>query len=213
MKPEIIGKKYNKVAKWWHEHHHNSSYGMKQIERAILYCNNHQKALDVGCGSGGRIITRLLESGFKVKGIDVSEKMLELAKVNHPDVEFELVDACKWESKEEYDLIVAWDSIFHVQMSDQEAVIAKLCNHLKTEGVLIYTFGDDYGDKEDYSFMDENDKQAGELHNDKFGYGTIGINGNLRVISNNGCKCMHLEIDQYPANHVYVIAKKICGIV
>ncbi len=32
MKPEIIGMKYNKVAQWWHEHHHNSNYGMKQIE-------------------------------------------------------------------------------------------------------------------------------------------------------------------------------------
>ncbi len=77
-------------------------------------------------------------------------------------------------------------------MIDQETVIAKLCNHLKSEGILIYTFGDDYGDKEDYSFLDENGKQFGDLNNDTFGYGTIGINENLRVINDNQCKCMHL---------------------
>jgi trans-aconitate methyltransferase len=209
MKPETIGKKYNKVAHWWHKHHQNSTYGIKQIERAIHYCKNHQNALDVGCGSGGRIIDKLLQTGFNVKGIDVSENMLELAKVNHPNVEFELTDVCKWESKEKFDLIIAWDSIFHLPMVDQEAVVSKLCNHLKTDGILIYTFGDDYGDKEDYSFIDENGKQVGELDNDKFGYGTIGITENLRVINDNRCKCMHLEIDQYPAAHVYIIAKKI----
>jgi trans-aconitate methyltransferase len=209
MKPEKIGEKYNKVAKWWHEHHYNSNYGMKQIERAIQYCKNFEKALDVGCGSGGRIISKLLETGFKVKGIDVSDKMLELAKANHPEVEFELSDICSWESKEKYDLIVAWDSIFHIPMADQETVIEKLCDHLKPDGILIYTFGDDYGDKEDYSFLDEKGKQVGELNNDMFGYGTIGINENLRVISARQCKCMHLEIDQYPAEHVYVIAKKV----
>jgi hypothetical protein len=53
-----------------------------------------------------------------------------------------------------------------------------------------------------------NGKQAGELNNDTFGYGTIGINENLRVIRDSQCKCMHLEIDQYPAAHVFVIAKK-----
>jgi hypothetical protein len=36
-----------------------------------------------------------------------------------------------------------------------------------------------------------------------------GINENIRVINDNRCKCMHLEIDQYPAAHVYIIAKKI----
>jgi hypothetical protein len=49
MKPETIGKKYDKVAEWWNEKNKNSKYGMKQIERAIRYCNKKQAALDVGC--------------------------------------------------------------------------------------------------------------------------------------------------------------------
>jgi 2-polyprenyl-3-methyl-5-hydroxy-6-metoxy-1,4-benzoquinol methylase len=44
---------------------------MKPIERAIQYCKNFDNALDVGCGSGGRIIRKLLEIDFKIKSIDV----------------------------------------------------------------------------------------------------------------------------------------------
>jgi hypothetical protein len=80
---------------------------------------------------------------------------------------------------------------------------------LRQDGILIYTFGDDYGDHESLSFLDEKGKQYGKLNNDKFGYGTIGINENLRVLNENRCKCCHLELDQYPEKHVYVIARKI----
>jgi trans-aconitate methyltransferase len=209
MKPEVIGEKYDKVAAWWHKKHQSSEYGIKQIERAIRYCKRKETALDVGCGSGGRVIRKLCEEGFKVKGLDVSEKMLRIAKAEHTDIDFEFCDICEWNSDKKYDLIIAWDSIFHLPMKNQEPTIQKLCFHLNTEGILIYTFGDSYGDMEDLSFQDKNGNQAGELKNDLFGYGSIGINENLRVLIENGCKCMHLEIDQFPYSHVYVIAQKI----
>ena len=209
MKPEEIGEKYNKIANWWHEKHKNSEYGIKQIERAIRYCKKKETALDVGCGSGGRIIRKLCEEGFQVKGLDVSKKMLKIAKAEHINVDFEFCDIRNWNSKAKYNLIIAWDSIFHLPMKDQEPTIQKLCTHLNTEGILIYTFGDGYGDKEDLSFQDKNGNQAGKLKDDLFGYGTIGINENLRILIENGCKCMHLEIDQFPNSHVYVIAQKI----
>lgn len=208
MTPETIGKKYDKVAVWWNENNKNSTYGIKQIERAIKYCKKRDKALDVGCGTGGRVIHKLVKDGFEVKGIDVSEKMLSIAKSHHPEIEFELCDICKWQCSGKFDLIIAWDSIFHLPMAEQEPVVSKLCNLLEDEGILIYTFGDSYEDKECLSFQDENGNQVGELDNDLFGYGTIGNNENIRVISENGCKCMHLENDQYPNEHVYLIARK-----
>lgn len=212
MKPEIIGKKYDKIADWWNEDMKNSTYGMAQIEKAIRYCKHNDKALDVGCGTGGRVINRLIERGFTVTALDVSEKMLSIARSAHPDVVFESCDIRTWERNEKYDLIVAWDSIFHLPTVDQEPVIKKLCDLLEDEGIVIYTFGDAYGDHEDLSCRDENGNQVGELDNDPFGYGTIGISENLRVISENGGKCMHLELDQYPNGHVYCIAKKTSAV-
>lgn len=208
MEPVIIGKKYDKVAKWWDNRHRGSSYGLKPLQRAIGYCKNHRTALDVGCGSGGRMIFTILECGFEVTGVDVSRKMLDLARKNHPEVSFELSDINSWQTIKKFDLIVAWDSIFHLPADMQEPVVSKLCSYLEPDGILVYTFGDGFGDHEDLSFMDGNVKQVGELNDDLFGYGTIGIYENLRVLKENECKCMHLEIDQYPGRHVYVIGKK-----
>lgn len=196
MNPLLLGKKYDKIALWWHERHKDSNYGLVQIDRAISYCKNPISALDVGCGSGGRVIEKLLKAGFTVTGLDVSEKMLEIAKSLHKNVSFHLEDISTWESSEKYDCIIAWDSIFHLPLSKQVPVISKLCNSLKNEGILIYTFGDAYGEHES------------DWHEDKFPYSTIGISENLKVLIDNGCKPLHLELDQYPESHVFVIAQK-----
>lgn len=208
MQPKEIGEKYDKVAEWWNNELQNSNYGLKQIQRAIKYSKKKSHVLDVGCGSGGRIIRELQKHKFQIHGIDVSNNMLALFSQNHPDISIECADILNWKTEKKFDLIIAWDSIFHLTMENQFIAIKKLCGFLQKEGVLIYTFGDAVGNKEDYSFSDENGKQKGNLSNDKFGYGSIGINGNLKEIIKNNCKCLHLELDQYPLEHVYVIARK-----
>ena len=173
-----------------------SSYGIAMIDRAVSYCTDKRTALDVGCGSGGRIINRLLGNGFDVTGIDISEGMLALAQENHPEVKFMQADICEWETPDRFDLIVAWDSIFHVPLSSQRPVVEKLCRFLNPKGILVYTFGDAEGAHEDI--------WLGE----KFGYSSIGINENLNTLIGSYCQCRHLELDQYPQSHVSVIARK-----
>ncbi len=191
-----IGKKYDKIAKWWHENHVNSSYGLEQIERAVRYCNQKGSALDVGCGSGGRIIRKLIQENFTVYGIDASAEMIAIAQSEHKDINFINCNIIDWESDQKFDLIIAWDSIFHLPMAQQNPVIAQLCRMLKDSGILIYTFGDAV------------DEHESEWHGDHFPYSSIGISGNLNTIMEGGCECLHLELDQYPENHVYIIAQK-----
>ncbi|MDD5105683.1 MAG: hypothetical protein PHC49_08720 [Desulfuromonadaceae bacterium] len=45
-------------------------------------------------------------------------------------------------------------------------------------------------------------------HEDEFYYSSIGINGNLTTLMNNGLTVMHLELDQFPEKHAYVVAQK-----
>lgn len=63
-------------------------------------------------------------------------------------------------------------------------------------GVLVYTFGDALGEHTD------------EWHGDMFYYSSTGIKGNLRVLSDTGVSCKHLELDQWPEKHVYIIGVK-----
>lgn len=195
MYPDI-GKKYDKIAKWWHENHVNSSYGLEQIERAIRYCKHKGSALDVGCGSGGRIIRKLIQENFTVYGIDASAEMIAIAQSEHKDINLINCNIIDWESDQQFDLIIAWDSIFHLPMAMQKPVIAKLCGMLKSSGILIYTFGDAV------------DEHESEWQGDHFPYSSIGISGNLKTIMESGCECLHLELDQYPENHAFVIVQK-----
>jgi trans-aconitate methyltransferase len=197
MDPKELGRRYSKIAEWWHENHHNSDYGIVPLQRAIIYCPQKTTALDVGCGSGGRMINELLSEGYKVTGLDVSSSMIDLARQLHPEVEFINSDICVWKPELKFDLIVAWDSLFHIPFNLHTYVIPNLCGMLKKGGIIMYSFGDDVGEHES------------AWHNDVFYYSSVGINENLKILSNSMCKCLHLELDQYPEKHGYVIAQKL----
>lgn len=197
MDPLVLGKKYDKIAQWWHDRHVDSDYGVKQLKKALEFFPKAGSALDVGCGAGGRFVRILQERGFGVLGIDVSAEMIRLARQNHPDEEFQVQDIGNWETKQRFEFIVAWDSIFHLPLALQEPVVGKLCNLLSEGGVLIYTFGDTCGEHED------------QWHGDNFHYSSIGIRANLALLASHGVTCKHLELDQWPQSHVYIIGAKL----
>ena len=197
MEPTELGKKYDKIAQWWHDHHVQSSYGVKQLERALAFNSKGKRALDVGCGSGGRLIQVLQDHGFSVTGLDVSTEMLNLASKNHPEQEFLHQDICTWDTQEKFDFILAWDSIFHLPLAMQKPVLSKLCELLNQDGILIYSFGNAEGEHTD------------KWCDDTFYYSSLGIQQNIQLLIKNGMSILHLELDQYPEKHVYVIATKL----
>ncbi|ARU29535.1 trans-aconitate 2-methyltransferase [Cellvibrio sp. PSBB006] len=197
MEPSVLGTKYDKIAQWWHDHHVDSAYGVNQFQRAVNFARRSGKALDVGCGSGGRFVRILESSGFSVTGLDVSKEMIRLASANHPEHKFLHDDIGSWKTEEKFDFIVAWDSIFHLPLAMQKPVVSKLCQLLEEGGILIYTFGDAEGEHSD------------RWHDDIFYYSSIGINENVQILINNGLSVLHLELDQYPEKHVYTIATKL----
>lgn len=192
-----IGEKYDKIARVWEEEHRNSEYGIWQIEKAISYCENKKTALDVGCGCGGRITELLVKEGFSITGIDASTEMIKIAKQKYPEINFFHADICEWQSDKKFDLITAWDSIFHLSYNEHKPVLIKLTSFLNPKGIIIYTFGDDTG--EHYS----------DWHNDSFRYSSIGINENIKTLIENNNEIKHLELDQYPEKHIFIIAKKL----
>ena len=196
MKPELIGEKYDRIALWWHQQHDKSEYGVKQLERSLGFLTAASQVLDVGCGAGGRFVRLMEARNLRVTGVDVSAEMIRLAKNNHPGQTFLHQDICTWELPAKYDLILAWDSIFHLPLACHQPVLNKLCAGLAQNGVLFYTFGNDDGELTD------------QWLNDSFYYSSIGINKNLQLLMNNGLSILHLELDQYPEKHVNVIAAR-----
>ena len=49
---------------------------------------------------------------------------------------------------------------------------------------------------------------SGSFQGQTFDYSTLDVDEFLRLINELGCSCKHLEYDQYPENHVVIIAQK-----
>ena len=198
MKPQETAQSYDKIASHWNSGDFNRDNGLEQHRRALQFLRKKETGLDVGCGSSGRFIEMLISEGFEIEGVDVSPEMLRLAKERHPDVTFHLADICEWDLPGKYDFISAWDSIWHVPLEDQESVLTKLLTGLADGGVMIFSSGG----------VDT----AGESSNPCFGqplyHAAPGIPRLLEIISECGCVCRHLEYDQFPEKHLYLIVQK-----
>ncbi len=164
---------------------------------AIAFVKNKGVALDVGCGTG-RLMALLSKHGFRTDGLDVSPAMIDLARDRHPEARLSHADICRWELPRSYDLVVAWDSVWHVPLSQQEAVLTKLCRGLSPGGVLVFTAGG----------TDAPDEKQDSCMGPPMYHATLGIPKTLQVLVDEGCVCRHLEYDQHPELHVYVVAQK-----
>lgn len=198
MTPDQIAATYDEFAEHWDSPGFNRDNGIPQHERALQFLPRTGVALDVGCGSSGRFVDLLLERGFAVEGLDISERMLARARRRHPGVIFHHADICTWRLPRDYDFITAWDSIWHVPLDRQLDVLRKLLAGLAPDGVMIFTTG--------------GLEVPGEVTNPCLGkplyHAAPGIPAILRTLDAAGCTCRHLEYDQYPEKHVFIIAQR-----
>ncbi len=198
MNPHDIGKAYDQITHLWDDKVFDRSNGMAQHRRAIKFVAHRGKALDVGCGRTGRFIELLLNEGFSPQGLDISEEMLKLAQQRHPEIRFHQHDVCQWRSTETFDFITAWDSIWHIPLSQQKHVLRRLVESLNAHGILIFSFG---GTQEENSHVD--DFMGPQVY-----YSSLGVTGFLKQIMHLKCICRHLEFEEYPGTHAYLIVQK-----
>ena len=199
MQPAELAQSYDAIAHQWLEPHLETN-GIRQHELALKFRTQQGgRALDVGCGCHGRFIRLLEQHGYAAEGLDVSARMIALARERQPHITFHHADVCEWQPTTPYDFITAWDSIWHLPLARSAEVLTRLCHSLTPGGIFIFTFGglDAPAEKQDASM-------GAPVH-----YSTLGVAQTLQTIDAAGCICRHLEYDQFPEPHVFVIAQKI----
>lgn len=198
MSPADIGKAYDGITHLWQSDDFDRNNGLAQHRRALAFVGQRGSALDVGCGCNGRLIDWLLAEGFVAEGVDVSAEMIRLARQRHPQVRFHHQDICRWSLPERYDFITAWDSIWHIPLSEQKAVLTKLVKALNPGGVLIFSCG--------------GTDAPGEHRDDFMGptvlYSSLGISGFTELFKALPCRLRHFEFDQHPELHAYFVVQK-----
>ena len=199
MNPKDIARSYDSIADRWASDRFPRDNGIEQHKRAIAFSRSSGRALDIGCGSSGRILDLLLANGFDSEGLEISERMIDLARRRHPDLTFHHADICEWQFPRQYDFVSAWDSIWHIPLKQQERVLTRVLAGLSPQGVFIFTTGG----------VDEPSETRDSAMGPPMYHSALGISRTLELLAEAGCVCRHLEYDQYPELHLYIIAQKV----
>ncbi|MBU2884403.1 class I SAM-dependent methyltransferase [Gilvimarinus agarilyticus] len=198
MNPVDIGKAYDQITHLWQSEKFNLLNGIEPHKKAVSFVKTTGTALDIGCGCTGRFIDLLLAEGFTPEGVDISAKKISLAQKKHPELTFYHKDICTWAIPRKYDFITAWDSLWHIPLNEQRRVLTKIVESLNKGGVFIFSFGG----------TDEPDDHTDSFMGPEVYYSTLGTSGFLSVLMELGCICKHLEFDQHPEFHAYIIVQK-----
>ena len=96
--------------------------------------------LDLGCGFGEHCVEFVNRGASKVVGIDISEKMLEVAKKEHsnPAITYMLLPIEDIEEVEgKFDVVISSLAFHYVE--DFEGVVRKIYDKLNTDGRFIFS--------------------------------------------------------------------------
>lgn len=96
------------------------------------------RVLDAGCGTGLPTTRQLLDAGFEVTGIDISEAMLALARRNAPEADLRLLDLTViGQELGRFDAVVAFFSLLMIPRAEITLALARLRDVLAEGGLLV----------------------------------------------------------------------------
>jgi len=118
-------------------------FDQEPIGRAMLAAFAEQvrgAVVDVGCGPG-HVTAHLASLGLDVAGVDLSPKMVEIARRRYPDLRFSVGSMTALDLPDgELGGLVAWWSIFHLPPEELPKVFAEFRRTLAPGGRLLIGF-------------------------------------------------------------------------
>jgi SAM-dependent methyltransferase len=119
------------------------------LDRALMVApreRGQRRVLDLGCGAGRPIAEYLVDRGCMVTGVDASRPMIELFARMVPRAVALHADMRTVRLSQDFDLVIAWDSYFHLSPDDQRAMFPVFAAHTTPRGVLLFNTGPKAGE-------------------------------------------------------------------
>ena len=133
-----IKKFFDEASQTWDENNCDFS-GARTIINTLKDYIKDKSVLDIGCGTGV-LYPLLKEAAAKtITGIDISNKMIEVAKQKIPDANFICQDIYTWCPEQKYDVAIMYNVYPH--FFDKNKLVEKLNNILTDDGVVIVAHG------------------------------------------------------------------------
>lgn len=114
----------------------------KKLEAfSTLYMHSDSDILDIGCGPGQNL-RYLIDQGLvhSATGVDLSKKMVSLAKQLVPEAEIYLQNLLHYQPEKTYDVVLAAFCIVHLLKDETLYCISQISTWLNSKGVLYLSF-------------------------------------------------------------------------
>lgn len=170
----------------------------KYLDKLCEYFKVDSQILDLGCGAGIPIDEYLVEKGHDVTGIDVSERQIELARINVPKATFLVCDMSDMNFQpNSFDAIVSFYAIFHLPKEEHLDLFTRVYTLLKDEGIFLATLG--------YEEWEGSE----EFHGVTMHWSHYGKDKNLALVKQAGFDVVQAEVDESGGeSHLVVLARK-----
>ena len=111
--------------------------GLRVID--LLSPKRGEKILDFGCGTG-RLTDEIKSSCAYVKGIDISEEMIEKARNTYPHIDFETGNIISYTQNETYDGVFSNAVLHWIPLKDHVSLLKSVHALLKPQGRFVAEF-------------------------------------------------------------------------
>jgi len=100
------------------------------------------RILDIGCGTGLPVSRWLVDQGHRVNGLDISEKMLALARKNVPEADFCVADLALLKPRQfTVDAVTCIFTLFHVRRDLHAEIFGTIRTFLNGRGLFLISTG------------------------------------------------------------------------
>lgn len=163
-----------------------------------VFCNSIKKEkpeiLELACGPGN--ITKYLldkRPDFKILGSDLAPNMIELAKINNPTANFELMDCRAITSlTKKYDGILCGFGLPYLSKEEAIQFIMDSCRKLNKNGLLYVSTMEDDNSKSGFRTGSTGDTMYQNYHQSDY---------LTKALEENQLKIIHLERKEYVYNN------------
>lgn len=129
---------FNKQAKDW-DNTNADFEGAKKIVDIFFDSIKNKSILDVGCGTGVLFKYLTQANAKSITAIDVSEKMIEMARNKYPDGNFHCIDIFDMNENNKFDTVIIYNAYPH--FLNKCSLVNKVWSLLNKDGIFIVAHG------------------------------------------------------------------------